>query len=97
MAKSNLLPKLASTITNMTCIDQMGTLATATMDGNVSLIDLHVNRVHKVFSEHTKGVICLDFAKEYRYLLSGGIDHVIKVLQVQQVYTITLVDLESIH
>lgn len=49
-------------------------LATASMDCMISLWDLQTGKHKRSLEGHSKGVCCLSYSPEYRFLVSGGFD-----------------------
>jgi len=49
-------------------------LATASMDCLISLWDLQTGKHKRSLEGHSKGVCCLSYSPEYRFLASGGFD-----------------------
>ena len=77
--KSDGLPTLPALVTEIIVIDAMAILACSCLDGNIHLIDLHSSTVHRKLSGHHHGVLFLRYSLEYRYIVSGGIDHSIRI------------------
>lgn len=70
-------------ITRLVSIDSMTSLAMACSDGRIRLLDLNNTNIgfssFKTLSGHQSAVAFLDYAAEYRYLVSGGLDRSIKI------------------
>ncbi|GLD99169.1 hypothetical protein PINS_up007887 [Pythium insidiosum] len=66
-------------MTDIEMIESMGALASASMDGNIYLLDLLTDKVTRTMRGHRKGVAILRYCAENRYLLSAGLDHSVQV------------------
>ncbi|KAJ0409881.1 hypothetical protein P43SY_005775 [Pythium insidiosum] len=66
-------------MTDIEMLESMGALASASMDGNIYLLDLLTDKVRRTMRGHRKGVSILRYCADNRYLLSAGLDHSVQV------------------
>jgi WD40 repeat protein len=58
----------------------MEILASASMDTTIRLWDIKTGRDKKIYKHfHSKGVVSMAYSEEYRFLISAGLDHRVRM------------------
>jgi len=65
----------AGPITDILPIYEYNTLASCATDGKICLWDIPSHAYKKDLLGHEKGVFCLDWSEEHRFIFSAGLDH----------------------